>query len=339
MHGCRTSEQPALYVKVTRPALRRACVSYRNESIRVIPGESEQGNCCRRPPKPRSIGAVWALLEYTRTVMTTIFWSEFGILFAGALIGGLAVMPYSLKLLKAPTQSKPVKMSVPTLLLLSFFQTAVLSAIAIGVGLLAARAIGLGAPYFEADLAGNGSMQAVALMLRPAVGLGLLGGSTLLMMDLLFLPHLPEALLDTARKTTLWQNFAASFYGGINEEVLMRLFGLSVLTWLLSRVWHTSAGLPTQTVFWTVNAIMAVLFGLGHLPAVKGLLGRITLLMLARTLLLNAPIGLICGWLFWRHGIEAAVVAHFSADIVYHVGGTILLRLNDQYHFVSYLGQ
>ena len=271
--------------------------------------------------------------------MSTLYWREFGILFGAALIGGLAVMPYGLRLLNASAQSKPLKMSVPTLLLVSFFQTAVLCAVAIGVGLSAAHEIGLGAPYLEAALAANGSRPALALMLTPAIGFGLLGGSALLTMDLLFLPHLPEALLDTARKTTLWENFAASFYGGINEEFLMRLFGLSVLSWLLSRVWHTSAGLPTDTVFWIVNAIMAVLFGLGHLPAVIGLLGRVTPLMLARTLLLNAPIGLICGWLFWRYGIEAAVAAHFSADIVYHIGATILLRLNDQYHFVSYLGR
>src|SRR6266487_2360389 len=188
--------------------------------------------------------------------MTTIFLSEFGILFAAALVGGLAVMPYSLRLLKASSQSKPLKVPVPMLLLLSFLQTAVLFAIAIGVGLLTAHAIGLGAPYIEAVIAGNGSMQAVALMLPSAVALGVLGGLALLLLDLLFLPHLPEALLDTARKTSLWGNFAASFYGGLNEEFLMRLFGLSVLAWLLSRVWHTSTGLPPNAIFWLANAIM-----------------------------------------------------------------------------------
>ena|SRR5437588_3587469 len=266
--------------------------------------------------------------------MTTIFLSEFVILFAAALVGGLAVMPYSLRLLKASGQSTPLKLSVPMLLLLSFLQTSVLFAIAVGVGLLTAHAIGLGAPCVEAAIAGTGSMQAVARMLPTALALGVLGGLVLLLLDLLFLRHLPEALLDAARKTSLWENFGASFYGGLNEEFLMRLFGLSVLAWLLSRAWHTASGLPTNAIFWIANVIMAVIFGLGHLPAVKTLLGRITPLVLTRTLLLNIPIGLVCGWLFWRYGIEAAVVAHFAADIVYHVGGTIVLRFNDQYHFV-----
>jgi hypothetical protein len=42
--------------------------------------------------------------------------------------------------------------------------------------------------------------------------------------------------------------------------------------------------------------------------------------------LLNAPIGLVCGWLFWTYGIEAAIIAHFCADIVYHVCGAAVLR-------------
>jgi hypothetical protein len=255
------------------------------------------------------------------------FWLEFSILFAASLVGGAAVLPYGLRLLQGAAQKKPLKMSVPMLLLLSFLQSAVLFAIATAAGLLAAHAIGLGAPYIETALSGNGSAQAVLSMLQVALIFGMLAGAMLLVADLLFLPYWPEVLLDTVRKTTLWENFAASFYGGINEEILMRLLGLSALAWLLSGIWHTSEGLPTDTVFWVANVLMAILFGIGHLPALKSLLGRISPLMLARSLLLNAPIGLICGWLFWTYGIEAAIVAHFSADIVYHVFGTVVLRL------------
>ena len=116
-------------------------------------------------------------------------------------------------------------MSVPKLLLLSFLQNAVLSAIAVGAGLLAAHSIGLGAPYIEAVLS-NGQSQVFAdrdrcspFELSPWLLVG----------DLLFLPYWPKALLETAKKTTLWENFTASFYGGINEEILIRLFGFSVL--------------------------------------------------------------------------------------------------------------
>ncbi|MFZ2804718.1 MAG: CPBP family glutamic-type intramembrane protease [Patescibacteria group bacterium] len=234
------------------------------------------------------------------------------------------MLPYSLRLLKG--SGKPLKMSVPMLFLLSLVQTAVLFAIVIGVGLLAAHAIGLGAPYLEAALAGTGSVASFIGMLEAAIPFGIAAGAILLIADLFFLPYWPKQLVETTQKTTLWENFLASLYGGLNEELLMRLFGLSVVAFLLSRVWHTAAGLPTAAVLWIANVVLAILFGLGHLPALKGLLGKIPRLMIVRSLLLNLPVGLICGWLFWTYGIEAAIIGHFVADIVYHVFGTIVLR-------------
>ena len=215
---------------------------------------------------------------------------------------------------------------MPRLVLLSLIQGAIIFAIAAGVGLLAAHSIGLGAPYLEAAFAGNGSGQVLVSMLQVAIIWGVLAGVLLLVGDLFFLPYWPEVLRDTARKTTLLEKFAASFYGGINEEILVRLLGLSTVAWLLSRIWHTSAGLPTTTVLWISNIALAILFGIGHLPALKNLLGTLPPLMVMRSLLLNFPVGLICGWLFWTCGIEAAIVAHFTADIVFHVFGTVVIR-------------
>lgn len=143
--------------------------------------------------------------------MTRFFWSEFAILLAAALLGGLAIIPYSVRLLTL-SQRRPLKFPLPTLLLLSFFQTAVLSALAIGVGLSAAHAIGLGAPYIEAGLAGTGSKQAVVQILLPAIGFGVLGGAVLLLLDLFFLRYWPPELVDFAQRTTLWENLLASFY-------------------------------------------------------------------------------------------------------------------------------
>jgi hypothetical protein len=49
-------------------------------------------------------------------------------------------------------------------------------------------------------------------------------------------------------------------------------------------------------------------------------------MLLLRTLVLNMAIGLICGWVFWNYGIEAAMLVHFVADIIYHCGGTYVLQ-------------
>jgi hypothetical protein len=245
-----------------------------------------------------------------------LLWPEFGILFAASLVGSAAVLPYGLRLLP---KDKPLKFSKPVLFLLSIIQGAVLFALVIGLGLMAAHAIGLGAPYIEAVLIMKALPAPIGLIV--ALVLGSIAGGVLLIADLCFVPYWPQALRDTALKTTLLENFLASFYGGINEELLVRLFGFSVLAWLLLFVMN-----PTLLVFWISNIIMTVVFGLGHLPALKKLLGSIPRAMFFRSISLNAPLSLLCGWLFWTYGIEAAAVAHFSADIVYHVLGTLVLR-------------
>jgi hypothetical protein len=191
------------------------------------------------------------------------------------------------------------------LLLVSLAQNAVLFAVVIALGLLAARAAGLGAPYIDAVLGGRTPDHPVREVLVWSIGLGAAAGLFMLALDLFLIPLLP-ALLALARKTSLWENFTASFYGGLNEELLFRLLGLSVIAWLLSRVWHTPSREPTDAVFWSTNVIMAVLFGLGHLPAARAVTASITPLLVGRTLAMNGPIALVCGWLFWRFGIEAA---------------------------------
>jgi hypothetical protein len=247
--------------------------------------------------------------------MYTGFWSDFSLLLLAAIFGSIAILPYSLRLLKESPKKKKLKLPLWMILLLSILQNIVLFSLAIGIGLLAARSIGIGVDIF-------GGMY----HLLPGLFLGIVAGFFLLAGDILFLPYFPEKLMKTTLQTSLWENFSASFYGGINEEFFTRLFGVSVVTWLLSRIWHTPNELPTASDFWIAITLMSVIFALGHLPSLKNLLGKITRPMLLRTILLNTPIGLLCGWVFWRFGIQAAILTHFTADIVYHVGGTLVLR-------------
>jgi hypothetical protein len=258
--------------------------------------------------------------------MNYSFWFEVGVLMVGAAIGSLALIPYSLKLLKASANKKPLRMPLQTLVVLSFLQNMVISAITIGAGLFVAHKVGLGAPTIGAIVTGTSLPYSLAHVVLIPLILGLLIGLLIIVIDLAYLPKWPKPILDAAKGTTLLENFYASFYGGLNEEYLSRLFGVSILAWLLSRVWHTSSGNPTSLVFWISIILMAVLFAAGHLPALKGLVGKVSPLMLSRTLILNIPLAVVCGWLYWKYGIEAAIITHFSADLIYHGGGTVILR-------------
>ncbi|WP_328059863.1 type II CAAX prenyl endopeptidase Rce1 family protein [Geobacillus stearothermophilus] len=49
------------------------------------------------------------------------------------------------------------------------------------------------------------------------------------------------------------------------------------------------------------------------------ILGEFSLIILIRTLVLNGLLGLWFGYLYWKKGLEYAMIAHMSADFFIHV--------------------
>jgi hypothetical protein len=54
------------------------------------------------------------------------------------------------------------------------------------------------------------------------------------------------------------------------------------------------------------------------------LLAPLTPVVVARALVLNGVAGATFGVLYWRAGLEAAMVAHVAADVVLHGVGPLL---------------
>ncbi len=257
---------------------------------------------------------------------TLINWKVFLILWIAAIFSVIAILPYSLSLQSNMLQSLKLSIPLPVVITLQVLQNAILFGIAIFGGLFFASRAGLGAPILESFTRGETVADKVRAILPLSIILGVV--STLVVLGLEFFyfqPALAKQLSSTASALNLrtsqpaaWKGFLASFYGGIAEEILLRLFVMSFFVWLGRFVSKTSDGKPTSVVFWTANILAAILFGLGHLPAMT-LIVPITALVVVRTVVLNGLIGIACGWLYWRRGLEAAMISHFSADLVLHV--------------------
>ena len=117
----------------------------------------------------------------------------------------------------------------------------------------------------------------------------------------------------------------ASMYGGIVEEILMRLFLVSIFAWLIGKIFRSADVVNNSVIMWTAIIIASVLFGLGHLPATSSLT-QITPVVIARAIALNGIAGLVFGWLYWKKGLEYSIVAHFTTDITLLVIIPILLK-------------
>ena len=48
--------------------------------------------------------------------------------------------------------------------------------------------------------------------------------------------------------------------------------------------------------------------------------------LVVRALVLNGVAGAAFGYLYWRHGLEAAMAGHMSAHVVLQIPGVMLLK-------------
>jgi membrane protease YdiL (CAAX protease family) len=192
-------------------------------------------------------------------------------------------------------------------------------------GLWAAKKLGLGAPSIEALLRGDPAPKGGGRAVLMSIALGLGSALLLVALDLfVFLPLGGESVdaLVGRKQPPAWIGLLASVEGGVTEEVELRLFLLSFLALGIAQARRVAVRAPTialtASVFWIANVVTAIVFGLGHLPVTARLVA-LTPAIVVRAIVLNGIVGVTAGYLFWRRGIELAMVAHFSADIVLHV--------------------
>ena len=108
---------------------------------------------------------------------------------------------------------------------------------------------------------------------------------------------------------------AGLLVGGVIEEVMMRLFFMSLLVFIISRLFcKNEKDIPVR-VFAAANIISALLFAAGHLPGTMAMT-TLTPLLLFRCLLFNGGLGLCFGWLYRKYGIGYAMIAHGFAHLI-----------------------
>jgi hypothetical protein len=253
---------------------------------------SEDSLAVKPAPPAWRIAAVWAVLS---------------------IFGTLLVMPYALSLVEG--LDAPNRPPTPVLALASMVQTGLLAFFLAWGGTAAGRKLGLGSPLVEAWL--SGQRPRVPKTFGVAALLGVISGLVVIGLDMVFAPHMPVPLRGALPQPTPFQGFLASFYGGIVEEVLMRLGVATIVAWLMAKgLGFEGRG---RKIALTIGVVFAaLLFGVGHLPAAFNLWPP-SVVVVARTVVLNAIVGLLVGILYVRRGLEHAIVLHFSADIVLHV--------------------
>ena len=133
---------------------------------------------------------------------------------------------------------------------------------------------------------------------------------------MLFFNHYSEAIKNSYNvKPTVDYILAAVLYGGVIEEVMLRLFMMSLIAFVLHKLFERDEAETSVAVLVAANVIAALLFAVGHLPATDAFMG-LTPMIVFRCFLINGGFGLLFGWLYRRYGLQYAMLAHGGCHIV-----------------------
>lgn len=121
---------------------------------------------------------------------------------------------------------------------------------------------------------------------------------------------------STAAGMTVYGVIASILYGGIVEEILMRLFFMSLIAFLIFKIFYKNREEIPGKVFVIANIVAALLFAAGHLPATLVTFGELSPMLLFRCFLLNGGFGILFGWLYRKHGLHYAMLSHATVHII-----------------------
>lgn len=249
---------------------------------------------------------------------------QYALLLAAGLVGAAAVVPYQSALVKLP------EVGWEDLLVRNLVVVGAFVAAATYVGLVLAPRVGL--TVLPGTDAVRSAPREHARRYGLAAGLGALAAVVIVALDAgVFAPLVRESVLESPVGVTdagVPARLLAGLYGGVTEELLLRLGFLTLLLWAGWRTWQlvggTDADEPSPAAAWGTILAAAVLFGLAHLPATSAAFD-LTPAVVSRALVLNGLGGVVFGWLYWRRDLVAAMAAHYAADVVLLVVGPAVL--------------
>ena len=248
----------------------------------------------------------------------------FLILFLAGFAGVLSFLLVDLSALVALVPISPGSERpniTPVFKILSLIQPTVLLAVAVLAGVLLAPKVGLTAPFAESLAAGRRAAPKLRPQLVPGVLGALIGGSAILLTAVIVKPFLTAETIELTEKfSRLLPMPTRLLYGGITEELLMRWGLMTFFAWVVWRLFQRRSDRPTRVSYIVAILLSSLLFGLGHLPVAIVVLGQPTVALVVFVIVANSAFGIVAGYLYWKYGLESAMIAHMLGHVVLALG-------------------
>jgi membrane protease YdiL (CAAX protease family) len=245
---------------------------------------------------------------------------RFWILFIPGFIGIVSFALVDLSALVALFPVSPgttIPQITPVIKLLSLIQPTVLLTLSVFSGVMLAQRVGLSSPFAEALVTRQPAGPALKAQLLPAIVGGAIGGAAILVLGAISKSMLTADVIQRLHEFgKLLPLPTRLLYGGLTEELLLRWGIMTLLVWAIWRLFQRRQAKPTTLTFVAAILISSLLFALGHLPTAIMLVGERTFSIIFFVVVANSAFGLVAGYLYWKYGLESAMIAHMLVHVV-----------------------
>ncbi len=190
--------------------------------------------------------------------------------------------------------------------------------IAVVVGTLLYDKVNLKVPLLESLVDKNKNIDTSGILLYGIVG-GIIAGILYTLITIVFRFIItPETLSEIGNsKSNL---IIRIINGGTTWEIMHRFGFMTFIVWLIAKV----SGKLTPSVYWIAIIVMAIFFLATIFIPRYVVLGMPTVADLSYISLVVILPHTIYGWLYWKKGLEAAMIAHMILIIVATIGKYML---------------
>ncbi|MCP3029002.1 CPBP family intramembrane glutamic endopeptidase [Halobacillus sp. A5] len=247
-------------------------------------------------------------------------WRSFIFFLLVGVIAVFSLLPMHIELIPQQLEelSVPLELPIEIIAVLSLINPLLFIIAGLLIGHFLAERTGFYSVIYEKDRYGTPLLSRLGAIFKISALLGGIGGVIIVAVDFLLQPFLPEVLhiSDDEAAFNFFDLATRLLYGGIAEELMLRWGVMTLLVFIMWKIFQRSKNQPTSVIIWTGIILSALLFGLGHYGATAAATDM-TPTIIARMIFLNGFGGVIYGWLYWRKGLEAAMIAHMATHVIF----------------------
>jgi len=275
--------------------------------------------------KPNSIGSTENVDQDIFSKRQSFPWKIYLIILALALLAAIVKIPAVIFSIGAADQPQDWMLISVMSALQDLIPFGIFPAV---IGLLLANRTGFDLPLIKALLA----RKPLGKLIKNEVVVALISALILSVVAIIVLLLLKPAVqndfasqglslsdFEGGSQAPYWAMGLASFSAGILEEIGFRLGLMSLVAFLGGLLWKDAAKRPASGVIWTTILLVALLFGALHISNIAELGLPLTPSLIAYAVIGNFFPSILFGWLYWKRGLETAILTHILFDLCLHV--------------------